>query len=81
VDVPILGDFGGVIEFVLQHGQRRVGVQGMVALDAQVDTESISTVSSAATNLLARTPVLYLHGSPGPVIFIQRHHPPRRESQ
>jgi hypothetical protein len=51
----------------LQHGQRRVGAQGMVP-DAQVDTESIHTVSSAATNLLAHTAVLYLHGSPGPVI-------------
>jgi hypothetical protein len=69
VDVPILGDFGGVIEFVLQHEQRRVGAQGMVvALDAQVDTENIHTVSSAANNLLAHTAVLYLHGSPGPVI-------------
>lgn len=32
----------------------------MLPPDAQVETESINTVSSAAANLLARTPALYL---------------------
>jgi len=69
LDAPILGAFASVIEFALQQGQRWVEAQGVVPLEARVDSGNINSVRNAATSLRAGTSLWYLRLRPGSISF------------